>query len=235
VQQYVIFLLVAVLVIAMLSFVVMGVRQRQRRYALRKAAVEMGLAFSSADAEALPLKYDNLAMVGIGHSRRAENIASGSIGHWRVRIFDFRFEVGHGVRRLTRHYCVSLTDLPEHNGDVLMWHSRDIDHAPLRLKASGQTAGQWIYLGDEAAAHRLAHACASLADSETSMELSANVLMVCCPAGNSPNAYVQIMQTLPNVLGALCGHSPIEKKTAASPPAEGENGRDRPVENQPDR
>ncbi len=212
-HSYVILLLVAVLTVSVAAFCVMGVRQRRRRRVLKEAAAEMKLAFSAADMDDLPLRYSDLTLIGSGHSRRADNIASGRVGHWRVRVFDFRYEVGHGVRRLTRYYSAAIAELAGPLESVLMWHRRDMANAPLQARDADGTAGNWVYLGSEATAHKLAHACAPLAELAVSMQVQRDVLLLCCPA-RQPHAYTRLMASLAGVLAILTGHTAIGAKGA---------------------
>lgn len=207
-QHSVISLLIVVLGASVAAFCAMGLRQRTRRLALAAAAAEMHLEFNSADLNDLPLRYADLALIGSGHSRRADNITTGRIGRWHVRVFDFRYEAGHGVGRLTQHYSAAVVDLADPMDSLLLWHKGDIKNAPLEARFGDGDAGAWTYLGSEAVAHRLAHACAPLSDLAVSAQVERDVLLLCCPAGRGTKAYIQLMTSLGDVLAALAGHAP---------------------------
>jgi len=208
VQPYIILLLVVVLAASVAAFCVIGVRQRRRRRVLQEAAAEMGLEFNATDMHDLPVRFNDLVLIGSGHSRLAYNIASGQIGRWQARVFDFQYEVGHGVRRSTRYYSAAVVDLADSLEPVLMWHEEDLADAPLAARASDGCVGAWTYVGGEATAHALARACAPLADVAVSMQLRRDVLLLCCPARRYPNAHARLMACLSDVLTGLTGCEP---------------------------
>ena len=207
-QSYTILLLVVVLVASVAAFCVVGLRQRRRWRVLEGAADEMGLEFSATDMYDLPLRFNDLVLIGSGHSRLAYNIASGRVGRWRTRVFDFQYEVGHGVRRSTCYYSAAVVELSDALESVLMWHEQDLADAPLAARGGEGRVDAWTYEGGEATAHALARACAPLADVAVSMQLRQDILLLCCPARRHPGAYARLMACLSDVLTSLTDHEP---------------------------
>ena len=213
-QPYIILLLLVVLAASVAAFCMMGLGQRRRRRVLAEASRQMGLEFSATDLHDLPLRYNDLVLIGSGHSQLAHNVASGRTGRWQARVLDFQYEVGHGVRRATRYYSAAIVELSEALQPVLMWHEQDLADAPLGARAGDGRAGSWAYAGSEATARKLARACEPLADVEVSMQFHRDVLLLCCPARRHPDAYARLMASLADVLTSLCEREPADPQDA---------------------
>ncbi len=209
-------LLVVALAGAVTASCVAGARQRRRRQALKEVCSEMRLEFSAVDMHDLPLRFSDMSLIGSGHSRRADSVASGRIGHRQAYLLDFCYEVGHGVRRATRNYSVAIVELGSALASTLMWHESDIASAPLAARCCDGTVGHWTRLGSEATAHKLARICAPLEELSVSMQVRRDVLLLCCPAKKNPRAYGRLLAGLPDVVERLMGHEPVGPAGATS-------------------
>ncbi len=204
-QAYIIWLLVVALTASVVAFCVMGARQRRRRCVLKEACSQSGLEFIATDIYDLPLRFSDMALIGSGHSRRADNVADGHMGEWQVYVFDFHYEVGHGMRRATRYYSVAAVELTGQLDAAVMWHERDRAWTPLAAIGDDGMVDQWSWLGSEVTTHKLADVCAPLADLAVSMQVERNVLLLCCPLRGQPDAYARLMSYLPEMLAGLAG------------------------------
>jgi len=176
-------LLILVLVAAVLSFAVMGIAQSRRRGRLARRAHKMGLRFSADDPFDVPGRYGRFAVIAGGHGPRAHNVTYGRIAGVPVRTFDFRYEVGHGTRRLTRRYDVVVFELDLDLPIVLMWHELDLHAAPLPTRRAQGRAGRWVCCGDRALATVLAGACHPFEQDAPSIQVDRRSLMLAMPAG----------------------------------------------------
>jgi len=183
-------LLVFVLVAACGSFVVMGLMQSRRTRRLRREANELGLRFSVDDPFDVLRRYADFALIGCGHSARAGDVTYGRLGARLVRAFNFRYEVGHGTRRTTRHYNVVVIESEGSFARVLMWNDNDSDAAPLQARAPDGHVGCWSYRGDAEVAAALAEA-RSQADHQQaeSYEMNETGLMVFAPVSGRLHGY----------------------------------------------
>jgi len=174
-------LLVGVLVASVVSFAIMGLLQRRRTRRIARKAHEMGMRFSSDDPFDMPRRYAGFALMGSGHSPKAGNVTYGRLDGQPVRAFDFRYEVGHGTRRLTRHYSVIVSETDTPTPPVLMWHEQDAECAPLAVRSSDRQTACWRYVGSEAIASALAEACMPLAEDGLSLQIFGTAVMFCVP------------------------------------------------------
>ena len=149
-------LLIGGLIASAVYFVLKGLRQLRRTRALAGKAQEMGLQFSPDDPFDLPVALAGFALVSSGHSPRAENVIYGRLDGRTVRAFDFRYEVGHGAQRQTRHYSVITVEPPHEVNSMLMWHEDDAASAPMSLRLANQRIGGWLYEGSSALVAALA-------------------------------------------------------------------------------
>ena len=174
--------LVIALVAAMISFVVMGTRHLGRSRTLARHSHERGMRFSREDPFGVPERYRDFALISCGHSPRACNVSHGQIDSWNVRAFDFRYEVGHGTRRMTCHYSVIVIDTQIDFPNVLMWSDADAEHAPLEVRRSDGHVDCWCFTGSGALADVLRNAAGSLVAEGLSMQVRGSMLMVALPA-----------------------------------------------------
>jgi hypothetical protein len=193
-------LLVVVLVASVISFVIMGFLQRRRTHHLGRKAHEMGMHFFSNDPFDVPRRYAAFALMGGGHSCRASNVACGRLDGLTVRGFDFRYELGHGTRRLTKHYGVIVAETDGPLVPVLIWHKRDVDSAPLPARCSEGQAGYWSYVGSKAGALLLSEACRVLGEDDVSVQTYGSAMMFCIPIRGRKQGYIDRLE---DVLGVV--------------------------------
>lgn len=203
-------LLLALLVGAVVAFVVIGIRQRLRRRRLAAQCQNLGLEFTPIDPFDVAKCFFDFVLISAGHSGRAENVAHGRIGGNRLRVFDFLYEIGHGIRRVVRRYSVVIVEPNRRLADVLMWNENDLHSAPLAVGEATQPVGPWICSGDDTAARRLADAAGNLAQLAASMQVVRDTLLVCAPARGLGGVYGQLLEAV----GDLCGHLSEEEGPA---------------------
>jgi hypothetical protein len=162
-------LLLAVPVAAATAFVVGGARQVRRRNRLARAAHEAGLLFSVEDPFGVPRRYADFAVISAGHGARATHVTYGRLGGLPIRAFDFRYEIGHGTRRHTRHYGVVVVEVEVPLPPFLLWSNRDGDLAPLAVRQAESESDGWSCRG-EGAAWALAHLSGDLAREASGIE-----------------------------------------------------------------
>ena len=216
-------ILIGVLLASVCSFAVMGLGRRRRVASLARRAHEKGMRFVPGDPFDVPRRYARFELIRCGHSAHADNVTHGRIDGWPVRAFDFRFEVGHGTRRLTRQYGVVVAETDLSLPAVLMWHEKDLDGGPLTARQCDRRKRPWLYLGDEEVASRLADSAEPLAEQGLSIQTSGSSLMLCLPARRGGADYTAALQRIPILLAEL------KDLLAARPAAEGD--RTRPDEN----
>lgn len=174
-QTLLIALVSLVLLAAAMSFAVAGVRQHRRRVQLARWAGRLGLRFSEDDLLDVPQSCAAFALVSCGHSPAACNLAYGRVEGWTIRMFDFRYEIGHGTRRLARRYEVMMADLPKAPRDLLMW--READFTTLAPAANHTRHGQWECLGEAASWEAIARSLGEDA-SGACVQVHGNRLMI---------------------------------------------------------
>lgn len=195
--------LLVLLSASMVSFVVMGVLQMRRTRALAGEAHRSRLRFSADDPFDVPLRYAGLALVRCGHSPRASNVTYGRVAGCPIRAFDFRYEVGHGMRRSARHYSVIVIETGLSLPGVTMWHEQDAQAAPLAVRVASTRLGCWFCLGSEALAAALGGACEPMAPDGVSVQTHGSVLMLCMPVRRRRQHYTDYLENVREVLAAL--------------------------------
>ncbi|MCE5328338.1 MAG: hypothetical protein LLG01_18205 [Planctomycetaceae bacterium] len=154
-QDLLIVLLVAALGGSVVSFMVMARRQRRRSRAMAAQARQLNMRFSRDDPFDLPGLYGRFALIASGHSPRAHNVTYGRVNGRSVRAFDFRYECGHGISRLARHYSVVVVEMDRPLTAALMWHEQDVPAAPLALQRHHWRQESWLCRGDRTMAKAL--------------------------------------------------------------------------------
>jgi len=172
-------LLVGVLAAAVVAFAVTGALQRRRTRALARKAHEMGMRFSPTDPFDVPRRYAQFALISAGHSPRANNVIYGGVKGLPLRMFDFRYEVGHGTRRMARHYSVVMVETDQAPPPMLMWNDLDAGNAPLDILWAELHLAGWTCLGDETLAETLADVCRPMAAEGVSVQVCRTTLMLC--------------------------------------------------------
>lgn len=195
-------LVIGVLIVtaSVVSFVVMGFRQWRRTNSLARKAYEMKLHFSASDLFDVPRRFGGFALISNGHGPRAYNVTHGHIGKTLVRAFDFRYEIGHATRRMTRHYAVIAVQTRMSMGQLVMWHVDDVQAAPLSNNIGSRRVGQWICRGELELARVMAEANAPLSDQSVSVEVRNDTIMFCLPIERRRQDYTASLGCLEGVL-----------------------------------
>jgi len=184
-------LLSGVLAAAVVSCAVMGLLQIRRTRVLAREANKLGMRFSRDDPFDVSRRYANFALMSSGHSLRASNVIYGRLSRRPVRAFDFRYEVGHGTRRVTRRYSVVVMETDRQLPRLLMWHDRDAGDAPLEARQGDGHLACWTYRGSDDLAASARDACLALADDAVSIETSGTSLMAFSSAGSRGRGYAE--------------------------------------------
>jgi hypothetical protein len=206
------YLLIAVLVAAVVSFVVMGLAKMRRSRWLARAAHQRGNRFFRDDPFDVPRRYAHFALISSGHSPCANNVTDGRLGGRSARAFDFRCELGHGTRRITRHYSVLVVGAADCPQRLLMWSDADAEGAPLVARDAQGHVGGWACTGPADLAALAERACPGLAESGTSIELRDGLLMLAAPARQSPLAYAVDLDCALALVAGLTGQSPVASR-----------------------
>ncbi len=186
--------LLLVLVAAMISFVAMGLLQARRAQALARAAYDLQMRFSPSDPFDLPLRYRALALIRSGHSPRASNVIYGRLKGRQVRCFDFRYEAGHGPRRVSRNYRVVVTETVGELDPVIMWNDKDRDWTPLEAQPSAGRLGPWVFKGSADSVQMLGEVCEELAGEGVNVQCAGRVLMLCVPLERRSTAQPRLIE-----------------------------------------
>jgi hypothetical protein len=197
---------VLMLIASVVSFVVMGFRQLCRTNSLARKAHEMELHFSHSDLFDVPRRYRGFALISNGHGARAYNVTHGHIRSVPVRAFDFRYEVGHAIRRTTRHYAVTAVQTRLELGKLIMWHVDDAQAAPLLSDPESRRIGKWLCTGDLGLARALIGAGGPLADESVSIEVRNNTIMFCLPIEKRRQDYSESLRSVDSMLGRIEEH-----------------------------
>jgi len=185
VQYAFVVLLVAVLVAAVATFVVMGLAKLRRTRNLARAAHQQECRFFRDDPHDMPRRYGGFAVISSGHSPRANNVTDGRLAGRPVRAFDFRCELGHGTRRLTRHYNVVAADALPPGPAVLLWPDHDRLLAPLAARNADGHVRCWSFRGNPRLATALAKGWTGNDETAPAIEVRGSVLLVATPARRS--------------------------------------------------
>ncbi len=196
-------LLLTVLGAAVVYFVAMALVQLHRTRALAAEASRRQMHFDAGDPFDIPRRYSNFALMSSGHSPQAANVTYGHIDSRPVRGFDFRYEVAHGTRRMTRHYGVIVAELKTPLGALIMWNDQDIQTAPLALQQADGRTGRWIYKGENELPHVAADCFASLADQGLGLEIHGSTLMAFMPARRRHGDYARQMTDVLRAVNAI--------------------------------
>jgi len=197
--------LLGVLAAAVVTFVVMGLAKVRRTRRLAGSAHRRGRRFFRDDPYDVPRRYAGFALISSGHSPCANNVTDDRQAGRAVRAFDFRCEIGHGTRRMTRHYNIMTADCPEAEGPVLMWPDGGADVPPLAARdPDGRVAG-WSFRGSRRLADALAGAWPGSPGTEPCIEVRDAVLMVAAPAGRSAGSYGVSFDEVGPLLAAIAG------------------------------
>jgi len=197
--------LVAVLVAASVSFAVMGLGKVLRRRRLARGAHQRGQRFFPDDPYDVPRRYADFAVISSGHSPCANNVTAGGIGGSTVRAFDFRCELGHGTRRLTRRYSVAVAETRLGQPSLLMWHTGDGELAPLAARDVQGQVGQWSFCGSRELAETVEAACRHLGHAQPSVEIRGSVVLIAVPVRRAIRQYALALDEVSGIIEALDG------------------------------
>jgi hypothetical protein len=211
--------LAAVLVAAVASFAVMGWLQRRRAGRLSRVAHRAGLRFTRDDPFDVPRRYADFVLIGCGHSAQANNVTYGRLDGLPVRMFDFRFEVGHGTHRSTRTYGVVVVEVEKPCQPVLMWNERDSLNMPLEaMQFDGRIDG-WCFRGDPGTARVLGSVAGDLAEKGLSVQTLGAVILMWRPAVGAIRDYSDDLEAARAVARALTrpagesrGENPVQSR-----------------------
>jgi len=199
-------LLAALLFVAAGTLLIAGLAQQRRARRLARQAHMTGMKFAPEDPFDMLRACAGFALIQCGHSPRANNLIDGCCQGMRVRAFDFRYEVGHGTMRLTRHYAVVVVQSP--SPDVVLWNQADRDGAPLTARQADGSVGAWTYRGRPEVARVAARACGDLADAAVSIEAHEGQLLFCTPVVRGEAAPAGIV---PAVAAARTLHETLDQ------------------------
>jgi len=196
-------LMVAVLVAASVSFAVMGLSKVLRRRRLARDAHQCGLRFFPDDPYDVPRRYADFAVISSGHSPCANNVTAGGIAGRTLRAFDFRCELGHGTRRLTRRYSVAIAETRQSQPSLLMWHTGDGELAPLAARDVQGHVGQWSFRGSRELAETVEAACRHLGQAQPSVEIRGSVVLIAVPVRRAIRQYALALGEISGIIEAM--------------------------------
>jgi len=128
-----------------------------------------------------------------------------------VRAFDFSYDVGHGIRRNTRHYSVAVMETDVGLGDVLMWHKDDAAGSSLEAAQAWEETSSWRWRGDRQPVHRLARSCVAVASVGASIQTIRGMLMIFAPSVGLGDTYEHLL----TAAGDLCQQLAPSARTEA--------------------
>ncbi len=195
--------LVGLLIAASISFAGMGLGTMLRRRRLAGDAHGSGMKFFPDDPYDVPRRYADFAVISSGHSPCANNVTAGGLGGRVLRAFDFRCELGHGTRRLTRRYSVVVAETLEAQSSLLMWHAGDADLAPLAARNMQGRVGQLNYRGCREMAQAAERACQRLDQAMPSIEVRGSVVLIAAPVSRSIRRHALALEDVAGILDAL--------------------------------
>ncbi|MCP4379142.1 MAG: hypothetical protein GY794_23595 [bacterium] len=205
-QEIFTLLLIGVLVASVVSFIVMGLGQLRRTGALARKACELDMHFSPGDPFDVPRRYGGFALISSGHGPRAYNVTHGHVRGVPVRAFDFRYEVAHATRRITRHYAVVVVQTRIPSEKLVMWNVDDIQAVPLSSAVGSMRIGKWICSGDMDLARTLIEPDGPLVDQAISTEVRNGMIMFCIPIVKRNHGYGELLGNVDRVLERIEAH-----------------------------
>lgn len=181
--------------------------QRRRRLGLSRSAHEVGMRFSATDIFQLSRRYACFVLAQAGHSPVAENVLYGRFDRWQMRLFDYRFEAGHGPRRMVRRYSVIVAETDLHAPRTILWDSRDEQPPPLVVQQpQGQMGRWWVVQGREYAAP-LAAAFDEMAAEPLHIQAQDGMIIACSARRWQSGEIPQRLQEMSKALARLERHA----------------------------
>jgi len=168
----------SILVVAIIVFLVMALRQVRRSRLLARLAHTEKMRFASEDPFNTPATCGELEIMQSGHNPRACNVIHGYRNGVDLRGFDYCYEIGHGPRRMTKSFYVVLVHLTfSFDEAVMLWNSADSGKVPDMLPGPGRV-GQWYYRGPQRSAESLAKLYEPVAKGPARVEARGDWLML---------------------------------------------------------
>ena len=202
-------ILVVALIAAVISFLVMGILHEKRTRKISAMAFACSFRFSREDPFDIPQRYRDFVLISCGHSPRAFNVTYGQVDSWTLRSFDFRYEVGHGTRRMSRLYSVVVIDTQLKLPDVMMWNYSDSDNAPLEIMQVDGHIGRWSFTGNAKFTGQLCDFAQKEGFENISLQICNNTLLLSQAAGDksarsdtlNPDIAVNLLRELKTLKG----------------------------------
>ncbi len=169
------------LLTAVIVVVIMSIRLFCRTMSVSRYAGKAALGFSREDTFDIPLRFGYFSIFSCGHSPHVFNVVYGRIDDRTLYSFDYCYEVGHGTRRLARHYRVIVLDAENLKSDLLMWSDLDVEAAPLSVRQVRGRYGNWSYTGSEKLAALLWRVFGEDRDYGISVEMANGWMLFCVP------------------------------------------------------
>ena len=190
---------------AVVSFALMGLTQSHRSRTLCRRASRLGLRFDADDPFSIASRYGQFALISGGHSCSASNVLHGRLDGRGVKVFDLRFELGHGTCRTARSYRVAILDNDAPLADLLMWHESDMALAPLPARQGVGKALRWFYTGGDELAQCIAAQGQELDARRGSLQVIGNSVLFAVPADNRHDDIASMLPQLVIMVAALAG------------------------------
>ena len=199
-------LLMAVLVAALAFFAVTHVRQAMRTRLLSRLSSQLNLRFSADDPFDVPRRYADFTLIGSGHSPQASNVMHGRLEQLPVQAFDYRYEIGHGTRRATRHYQVVAIEIERKLPALVMWSDEDPESVPLAAQLRDGHIAAWSYRGNGELARAVKDACGSVFGGSVSLEVGGQTFMVFRPVKRRQNNLAARLREVAEAVRAVQSH-----------------------------
>jgi hypothetical protein len=166
------------------------------------------MRFSAADPFDIPRRYADFVLISNGHSPWANNVTYGRLGGRRVRAFDFRYEVGHGTRRVARHYRVIVVEADQVLPDALMWSGGDDQLAPIGALRNDESLSGQADRENEQLAEVVTQVCKKFSDEGAGVQICGSAMMVFTPAERSKKNYADRLNEVVQAVETLAAFQP---------------------------
>lgn len=174
--------LVAILALAVLTLVAMGLRQWSHRRRLAAVAQELGLSFAAADPFDLPHRYAGFGVMRSGHSAYAANVMHGRVSNAHLHAFDYQCELGHGSQRVMRSWAVVALECDGPLQPLVLLLGPDQPTPLVLLCDGGATPGDgWWRMGDRIAIEHLQTCFAGEAADRMTIEARGSAILFAIP------------------------------------------------------
>ena len=222
VQIVFIILFVAVLIVSVICFAIVGLMQVSRTRRLSGQAHQLGMHFSASDPFDLPRRYADFALISNGHSPRANNVTHGTLSGKTVRAFDFRYEVGHGTRRMTRHYSIIVVETDRALPETVMWKQGDTESVPIGTPQDNPRIGSWMFCGDSETTASIARTLGDLPAEGAAVQTCGPAMMVFTRGFLRKPSYSVLLSAALSTVDALGASSQTRSEPTSEPDTEPE-------------